>query len=89
VEFKGINLWMLICSICIASVGLNTKSTAVMIGALLISPLMRPILGIGLSIGLFDFVLLKKSIKNLATPVFFSVPISTLYFFITPLSELQ
>ncbi len=89
VEFKGINLWILICSIFIASVGLNTNSTAVIIGAMLVSPLMGPILGIGLAIGIFDFVLLKKSLKNFATAVFFSVLTSTLYFSITPLSEVQ
>jgi len=89
VEFKGINLWILICSIFIASVGLNTNSTAVIIGAMLISPLMSPILGIGLSIAIFDFALLKKSLKNFAVAVFFSVLTSTLYFTITPLSEVQ
>lgn len=89
VEFKGINLWILISSIFIASVGLNTNSTAVIIGAMLISPLMSPILGIGLAIGIFDFVLLKKSLKNFGVAVFFSVLTSTLYFSITPLSEVQ
>lgn len=89
VEFKGINIWILICSILIASVGLNTNSTAVIIGAMLVSPLMGPILGIGLAIGIFDFALLKKSLKNFGTAVFISVLTSTLYFSITPLSEVQ
>lgn len=60
VEFRGTNLWVLICATFIASLGLNVNSTAVIIGAMLISPLMGPIMGIGLSIGINDFQLLKN-----------------------------
>ena len=65
VEFKGANLWILIFAILVASIGLNVNSTAVIIGAMLISPLMGPIVGAGFALGTFDFPLLKKSIKNL------------------------
>ncbi len=63
VEFKGTNLWILIFAIFIASLGLNVNSTAVIIGAMLISPLMGPIMGVGLAIGQNDFELLKRSKK--------------------------
>lgn len=89
VEFKGINVWTLIFAIFIASVGLNVNSTAVIIGAMLISPLMGPIMGLGLSVGIYDFDLLKKSLKNLIIAVLISVLTSTIYFFISPLSEAQ
>mgnify|MGYP000609249479 CR=1 FL=1 len=64
VEFKGTNLWILIFAIFIASLGLNVNSTAVIIGAMLISPLMGPIMGVGLAIGQNDFELLKRSLKS-------------------------
>src|SRR5690242_15970119 len=64
-NFKGTNLWTLIFAIFIASIGLNVNSTAVIIGAMLISPLMGPIMGIGLGIGINDFDLIKRGIKNL------------------------
>jgi uncharacterized hydrophobic protein (TIGR00271 family) len=89
VEFKGINVWTLIFAIFIASIGLNVNSTAVIIGAMLISPLMGPIMGLGLSVGIYDFNLLKKSFKNLIIAVLISVITSTLYFLISPLSEAQ
>ncbi|MBK8368742.1 MAG: DUF389 domain-containing protein [Bacteroidetes bacterium] len=63
VEFKGINLWTLIFAIIIASIGLNVNSTAVIIGAMLISPLMGPIMGIGLGAGIYDFELIKSALK--------------------------
>ena len=63
VEFKGANLWILIFAIFMASLGLNVNSTAVIIGAMLISPLMGPIMGVGLSVGLNDFELMKRSLK--------------------------
>src|SRR3989339_2099962 len=63
--FKGTNLWILVFAIIIASVGLNVNSTAVIIGAMLISPLMGPINGMGYSIATYNFVILKKSAKNL------------------------
>lgn len=89
VEFKGTNLWILIFAIFIASIGLNVNSTAVIIGAMLISPLMSPILGIGTSVAINDLDLLKKSFKNLAIATAFSVATSTLYFALSPLSEAQ
>ena len=72
VEFKGANLWILIFAILIASLGLNINSTAVVIGAMLISPLMGPLIGMGLSLGINDYELLKKSLKQLRRmePVF-------------------
>lgn len=89
IEFKGANLWILAFSIFIASIGLNVNSTAVIIGAMLISPLMGPILGIGLSVGINDFESLMKSIKNLAVAVTIAVMTSTIYFTLSPLSEAQ
>lgn len=89
VVFKGTNLWILIFAIFIASIGLNVNSTAVIIGAMLISPLMGPIMGIGMGAGINDFDLIKKAIKNLGVAVTISVLTSALYFFITPLHEAQ
>lgn len=89
VEFRGINVWTLIFAIFIASIGLNVNSTAVIIGAMLISPLMGPIMGLGLSVGIYDFALLKKSLKNLSIAVVISVISSATYFFISPLNEAQ
>ncbi|MEZ4722403.1 MAG: TIGR00341 family protein [Flavobacteriales bacterium] len=89
VEFKGTNVWILVFAIFIASVGLNVNSTAVVIGAMLISPLMGPIMGIGLGAGVFDFDLIKKSAKNLGLMVGISVVTSTIYFALTPLSDAQ
>lgn len=89
VEFKGANLWILIFAVIIASVGLNVNSTAVIIGAMLISPLMSPILGIGLSIAINDLDFLRKSLKNLSVATVFSVAASTLYFLLSPLSDAQ
>ena len=65
VEFRGVNLWVLIFATMIASLGLNVDSAAVIIGAMLISPIMGPIMGVGLSLGINDFELLKKSLRNL------------------------
>jgi uncharacterized membrane protein len=64
VVFKGTNLWVLIFAIFVASLGLNINSTAVIIGAMLISPLMGPIMGIGLGMGINDLALLKKAFYN-------------------------
>lgn len=89
VDFRGTNLWVLIFAIFIASIGLNVNSTAVIIGAMLISPLMGPIMGIGLGIGINDFQLIKKAYKNLGISVIISVITSTTYFFISPLSDAQ
>lgn len=89
VEFKGTNLWILIFAIFIASLGLNVNSTAVIIGAMLISPLMGPIMGVGLAIGQNDFELLKRSLKSYLVAIVFSVITSTIYFSLTPLDEVQ
>lgn len=89
IEFKGENLWALIFAIFIASIGLNTNSTAVIIGAMLISPLMGPIVGAGLAIGTNDFETLKSSIKNLSTAVFISILTSFIYFSLTPITQAQ
>ncbi len=89
VDFKGINVWTLIFAIFVASIGLNVNSTAVIIGAMLISPLMGPIMGLGLSVGIYDFALLKKSLKNLSIAVVISVITSATYFLISPLDEAQ
>ncbi|MDE5656080.1 MAG: DUF389 domain-containing protein [Muribaculaceae bacterium] len=87
VSFKGTNIVILILAIFIASLGLNTNSTAVIIGAMLISPLMGPIIGIGLGVGIHDFALLKRCLRNLLMAAGFSVIASTLYFLISPVNE--
>ncbi|MDE6417537.1 MAG: TIGR00341 family protein [Duncaniella sp.] len=87
VSFRGTNIVILIIAIFIASLGLNTNSTAVIIGAMLISPLMGPIIGIGLAVGVEDFDLLKRSVRNLVMAAGFSVIASTLYFLVSPVSE--
>ena len=84
--FQGPNVWILAFSIVIASVGLNVNSTAVIIGAMLISPLMGPIIGIGLSLGTYDFDLLREALKNLLIMVLISLAASTFFFLISPLS---
>jgi len=89
IPFKGYNVWILICSIVICSVGLNINSTAVVIGAMLISPLMGPILGLGLSIGTNDLDNLKSSIKNFLIALAVSLLTSTIFFLITPLHDAQ
>ncbi|MCI7287070.1 MAG: TIGR00341 family protein [Parabacteroides sp.] len=89
VEFKGTNLWVLIFATFIASLGLNTNSTAVIIGAMLISPLMGPIMGFGLGLGISDFELIKRSFRNFAIATVFSVITSSIYFLISPISEAQ
>ncbi len=89
VEFKGTNLWILIFAILIASVGLDVNSTAVVIGAMLISPLMGPIMGVGLGAGINDLLLVRKSLFNLGVAVTISVITSALYFLVTPLHEAQ
>ncbi len=89
IEFKGSNLWVLIFATFVASLGLNTNSTAVIIGAMLISPLMGPIMGFGLGLGISDFGLIKQSFRNFLTATIFSVITSTLFFLISPISEAQ
>lgn len=87
VEFKGYNVYILVFSIFIASIGLNVNSTAVIIGAMLISPLMGPIVGVGLAVGTTDIKLLSRSLRNLGVTVMFSVATATLYFLISPIHE--
>lgn len=87
VHFQGTNLWTLIFAILIASIGLNVNSTAVIIGAMLISPLMGPIMGIGLGIGILDFELMKRAIKNLLIAAGISIITSSIYFSLSPLHE--
>ena len=89
VSFRGANLWVLIFAIFIASLGLNVNSTAVIIGAMLISPLMGPIIGMGLAIGINDFQLLRRAAKNFAIATVISILTATVYFLITPLGEAQ
>lgn len=89
IEFKGANLWILACAILVASVGLNVNSTAVIIGAMLISPLMGPIVGAGFALGIYDFALLKKSLRNLLNATLVSLTVSTLYFYLSPFKDVQ
>lgn len=89
VEFKGANLWILIFAIFMASLGLNVNSTAVIIGAMLISPLMGPIMGVGLSVGLNDFELMKRSLKSFLITTLFSVTTATVFFLVSPVAEGQ
>lgn len=89
VDFHSANAWTLVFAIFIASVGLNINSTAVIIGAMLISPLMGPIVGTGLALGIHDYALLKRSLRGLLAAVIISIVASTIYFLISPLSEVQ
>ena len=89
ISFKGANLWILACAIFIASIGLNVNSTAVIIGAMLISPLMGPIVGIGVALAIYDLTLLKKSGKNLLTATIVSLLVSAIYFTLSPFKEAQ
>ena len=89
VSFRGANLLILIFAIFIASLGLNVNSTAVIIGAMLISPLMGPIIGMGLAVGINDLELLKRSAKNYGVATLISVLTAMVYFLISPLSDVQ
>jgi len=82
IQFKGATAWILICSILVASIGLNTNSIPVVIGAMLISPLMGPILGVGLSIAINDIDTLKTSLISLGTMIVLSVLTSFVYFWV-------
>lgn len=84
IVFRGTNLWILIFAILVASVGLNMNSPAVIIGAMLISPLMGPINGVGYSVATYNFDLLKRSLKNLAFAASAGLIASTIYFMMTP-----
>lgn len=89
VELSGATPWILMLAILIASVGLNTNSNAVIIGAMLVSPLMGPIVGLGYGLGILDFALVRRSLANLAIAAGISLLTSTLYFSVTPLAEAQ
>lgn len=87
VVFRGTNLWVLIFAIFVASLGLNVNSTAVIIGAMLISPLMGPIMGIGLSIGINDGALLRKALSNYMIATIVALLTSTFFFLLSPLDD--
>ena len=87
IPFRGTNLWVLIFAILVASVGLNVNSTAVIIGAMLISPLMGPIVGIGYGAATLELGLIKRGGKSLLTASVFSLLVSALYFRLTPLTD--
>ena len=89
ISFRGANLWILILAIFVASLGLNVNSTAVIIGAMLISPIMGPIIGMGLAIGTLDFDLLKRAFQNYIIATGISIVTATIYFIITPFDEVQ
>ena len=88
ISFQGHNAWILIFSIFVASIGLNADSTAVVIGAMLISPLMGPIVGMGLGTAINDATMLRRSLINLGVMVGLSLLTATLYFFISPMKEI-
>ncbi len=87
VVFKGTNLWVLIFAIFVASLGLNVNSTAVIIGAMLISPLMGPIMGLGLGLGINDIALLKKAGTNFLVATGVALATSTFFFSISPINN--
>jgi uncharacterized hydrophobic protein (TIGR00271 family) len=89
ISFTGANFWILACAIMINSIGLNINSTAVIIGAMLISPLMGPIVGSGFALGIYDFPLLRKSLRNLIIATLVGLVVSTIYFFVSPFKEAQ
>lgn len=89
IMIRGTNLWVLIFAIFIASLGLNTNSTAVIIGAMLISPLMGPIIGMGYSMGVFDFNLLKESLRNFLIMIVVSLVTSAIFFTLPLISSTQ
>ncbi len=88
ISFQGHNAWILIFSIFVASIGLNADSTAVVIGAMLISPLMGPIVGMGLGTAINDDTMLRRSLINLGVMVGLSLLTASLYFLITPIKEI-
>jgi len=87
IELSGTNLWILVFAILIASLGLHTNSPAVIVGAMLISPLMGPIMGLGFGMAINDFKLLTRSVLNFLFASSVSLTISTLFFLVTPLHE--
>ncbi|MCK9155153.1 MAG: DUF389 domain-containing protein [Paludibacteraceae bacterium] len=89
VDFRGTNVWILIFAFVVASVGLNVNSSAVIIGAMLISPLMGPIIGMGLAVGINDNLMLRRSLMNLFIMMVVSLLASSIYFALSPLNEAQ
>ncbi|MBO4740822.1 MAG: DUF389 domain-containing protein, partial [Bacteroidales bacterium] len=89
ISFRGARLWVLVFAIFIASLGLNVNSTAVIIGAMLISPLMGPIIGMGLAIGINNIDLLRRAAKNFGVATLISILTATIYFLISPLGDAQ
>ena len=87
VDFRGAKLWILVIAVLVASLGLNINSAAVIIGAMLISPLMGPITGMGLGAGIYDFELLRRSWRNYIVATIFSIITATIYFLITPIDD--
>ncbi|HQW11792.1 MAG TPA: DUF389 domain-containing protein [Saprospiraceae bacterium] len=87
IAFRGPNLWILMCAILVASVGLNINSTAVIIGAMLISPLMGPIVGAGFALGMYDFTLLRRSLTHLLVATVVGLSVSFIYFWLTPFKD--
>lgn len=87
ISIKGTNVWLMICSVLLACIGLDTNSVAVIIGAMLISPLMSPILGVGYSVGVHNRELFIRSVRNLSYVTFFSLLTAIIYFTVTPLGE--
>ena len=86
-KMRGANAWLLMCSIMVASLGLNLNSPAVIIGAMLISPLMSPILGIGLSVGINDREGLWVALQHFGMSIAIALVTSVLYFWLTPIDE--
>ncbi len=89
IYFRGANMWILMFATMVASLGLNVNSTAVIIGAMLISPLMGPIMGFGLAMGINDFSLMKKSLRNFGFMVGTAIVTATLFFLVAPISGSQ
>ena len=89
IRFRGTNLWILVLGILLASLGLNIDSTAVVIGAMLVSPIMGPILGMGLAFGIKDYAMLRRSLKNYLVATVISVVTATIYFLLTPYQGAQ
>jgi uncharacterized hydrophobic protein (TIGR00271 family) len=87
ISFRGATSWVLICSIFLASIGLNANSTAVVIGAMLIAPLMGPVLGVGVSLAINDLAILRRSLVNFGVMVLLSVLTAFLFFVLFPLRE--
>lgn len=87
IPFKGATAWVLMCSIFIACIGLNTDSTAVVIGAMLIAPLMGPVLGIGIGLAINDLDMLKSATQNFVVMVLLSAVTATVFFLLFPLQQ--